>query len=61
MIYKLLIGVLLTGCTIIEQPPVVIGPNGGAGTVLRDNECVAVQQGPTDALLLRSRVAYIRT
>ncbi len=46
MIYKLLIGVLLTGCTIIEQPPVVIGPNCGAGTVLRDNECVAVQQGP---------------
>ena len=40
---------LLSGCTIIEQPPIVVteGPTCGQGTVLRGNQCVAVQQGPT--------------
>ena len=42
---------LLSGCTIIEQPPIVVtdGPSCGQGTVLRGNQCVAIEQGPTDA------------
>ena len=39
-----------------ETPPTVVldRPTCGRGTVLRGNECVALQQGPTDAQIRRT-------
>ena len=56
-----LLAIFLFGCTAVVPPPVVVtdGPTCGAGTVLRGNQCVAVQAAAEVNQEIADEVAWL--